>query len=714
MSVGKASQSRNISRRDLLRGALFTALAAGLAFASSLLNGFVWDDHVFLKKLQDEPYQGISDIFVEPYAHGAGEFEGERIYYRPLCSIVYWTNYSLFGHEPFGYHLVNVLLHAAVCAAVYLLFIQMTGRPGTSLVAGILFAVHPVHAENVAWISGLTDPLCALFLVGALLAGLRATREDAEKWWTLASLSMATFALLAKELAVVFVPLLLVLSLSRNEFDSRRLGILSAAGSVLTLGFILWRRWILGHLAVFSGRVVDLTPTTLLTAAKNILANVYIFLFPWWSSPAIDSTPVNGALDPAGLFSALTLAAITFLAIRSRRSALGWGWCFFVVSLLPSSGIVPIGDTLAERFLYVPSIGLSVVVVEAARHSVQSFSSRWWVCRDPRFLVGGSFVVLSCLTILTAEKARTWVSDLAFFEAAAQSGASDSMYWFNYGLALEGAGRSDEAKIAYKEAVERGKEIHLPLNNLGSLALKRNKPQEAEKYLREALRHQPQYGPAWLNLAEALIRLERPEESLACVESALRHSPELAHKKPAALHFLLGRCFAITNPERALPHLSTVIEMNPDDPQARMLRGTVYATKSMLNEAIADFRTVIEQNPGMPQAWRDLGRALAFQGDYPAAKDAYKRALALHSEDIEVCVDLAAVLIEMERCTEAVTLLQDVLTEVPNHGRARTNLGLAFYKLGEPKKAVDELRTAARLTPENPKPQELLRQINEG
>ena len=714
MAAGKAPQSQNISRRNLLRGALFTALAAGLAFASSLLNGFVWDDHVFLKKLQDEPYQGISDIFVEPYAHGAGEFEGERIYYRPLCSVVYWTNYSLFGHEPFGYHLVNVLLHAAVCAAVYLLFMQMTRRPRASLVAGILFAVHPVHAENVAWISGLTDPLCALFLVGALLAGLQATRKDEQKWWIVASLSMATLAMLAKELAVVFVPLLLVLTLSRNEFDSRKLGILAAAGSMLTLGFILWRRWVLGHLAVFSGRVIDLTPATILTAAKNILVNVYLFFFPWWSSPAIDSTPVNGALDPAGLFSALAVVAITFLAIRSRKSPLGWGWCFFVVSLLPSSGTVPIGDTLAERFLYIPSIGLSVAVVEAARLSVRSLSPRWRFCRDSRLLVGSSFVVLSGLTILTADKARTWASDLAFFEAAAQSGATDSMYWFNYGLALEGAGRPDEAKIAYKEAVERGKEIHLPLNNLGSLALKRNKPQEAEEYLRQAVRHQPQYGPAWLNSAEASIRLERPEEALACVESALRHSPELAHRKPAALHFLLGRCFAMTHPARALPHLSTVIEMNPDDAQARMLRGTVYATKGMLNEAIADFRTVIKQNPDLPQAWRDLGRALAFQGDYPAAEDAYKRALALHPEDIEVCVDLAAVLIEMDRCTEAVTLLQDVVREVPNHGRTRTNLGLALYKLGEHEKAVDELRTAARLAPENPKPRELLRQINEG
>ncbi len=714
MPVVESSPSSSESKHRLLHGALLVAVAAFAAFASSLLNGFVWDDHVFLKKFQEQADGDVSNVFLEPYAHGAGEFLGERIYYRPACSAFYLANYSIFGHKPFGYHLMNLLLHAAVSMAVFLLFVEISRDTTLSLGGALLFAVHPVHAENVAWISGLTDPLCALFLVGALILGSRGVRSGSRKVLIPLSLALALLAMFAKELGVVFLPIVVLLLSLKENINKRRATVLVLFGASVTVSFLVWRSWILGHVAVFSGRVLDLSPTRVLTATKDVFVYLQMFILPWWSSPALDSMPVQRVLDPVAIGSALALVGITVAAVRWRRTPLGWGWCFFLISLFPCLGIVPIGDTLAERFLYVPSIGLSIALVEGLRLTAASLLSRRLIPRVQRALFAGAFILLCGLAATAFSKAQIWKSDLAFFEAATRAGACDSMYWFNYGLALQGEGRENEAESAYLEAVKRGKEVHLPLNNLGTLALKKGNAEKAEQFLREAVRHDPQYGTAWLNLSEALVRLERPEEALASLRRALQYSPEISRRDPVALHFLMGRCYAVMDPERALPHLSTVLESNPDNLQARLIRGSVYAARNRLENAIADFQDAATRHPELPEPWIDLGRALAFKGDYSAARDAYRRAIQLAPEDTDVRVDLAAVLIEMDRSVEAVEILRDLLQRVPEHSRARFNLGLALFKLANRAEAKEQLQLAVRVDPSNTKAQELLKRINDG
>jgi len=339
-------------------------LAAVLPFLNSLSGDFVWDDRTLILqdyKLQHPKY--FSAYFLRDYFEHADE-EIKYGYYRPLVSLSLMADFSLWGARPFGFHLTNLILHAAVSVLVFLFLDRVFPRQrGVALVSALAFAVHPVHCESVAWISGRTD----LIATGLMLASLLALASAPARRWGLAlSLLFFLLALFAKESALV-LPLLAgaYLAVFEPQWARRRAGRLLllyglAAAVYLALRFAVAE--------VKTGAVAALTPgETVFSSFSTLLLYFGKILFPVNLSAYITNPPASSLLDPRAVAGAVVLALVVFILVRSWKRGdrpLVYILAFALFSLLPLANIVRIsgpddmGFPAAERFLYAPSIAL--------------------------------------------------------------------------------------------------------------------------------------------------------------------------------------------------------------------------------------------------------------------------------------------------------------------------------------------------------------------
>ncbi|MEF8787881.1 MAG: hypothetical protein V5A84_02315, partial [Planctomycetota bacterium] len=359
-----------------------TAAALGI-YANSLDNGFVWDDRqLVLRQPQVHSLANIPDFFTSALFTGG---DGAA-YYRPVVTTTLAVDYAIGGtSRPWVYHLTNVLIYAACCAAVYALFRRLVGDAAASLGAGLLFASHAVHTESVAWISGRSDVLAGLFMTLALLAVLRLDEPPGEEgdsgggWFPRraalpAAGVCALLALLSKEVAFV-LPVLCALLWVRRPTDAPRRRLLwpLAAVGAGTLAYTLVR-W--GALAgVSTGmavrRVAPWTPAGMATVGHCVLRYTGKLIMPLHLSADFEVQPFVSALSPwalASLAGGIALLALTgLLAWKDRQmgAALAWIW----VGLAPVLHVVPIAETTAERFLFVPSIGFCLLAAYAVRRA---------------------------------------------------------------------------------------------------------------------------------------------------------------------------------------------------------------------------------------------------------------------------------------------------------------------------------------------------------
>ena len=193
------------------------ATAALLVYANAFGNAFVWDDlHLIVDNPAIKSLRGLGTLW------GADLYPQLGSHYRPLQAITYLADYQLWTLAPFGYHLTNALLHAAVAVLLYVFGVQLLAAPRAALVAALLFAVHPLHTEAVTYIAGRSDSLSALGLLGALVCFLRAERTRFT-WWRVASLAAFLGALLARETAIVLMPLVVLVDVAVSRRDGESL-----------------------------------------------------------------------------------------------------------------------------------------------------------------------------------------------------------------------------------------------------------------------------------------------------------------------------------------------------------------------------------------------------------------------------------------------------------------------------------------------------------
>jgi tetratricopeptide (TPR) repeat protein len=507
--------------RRLLLGVALAAVVL-VTYANALRNQFVFDDHLL-----------IVDNRSVRMPLGAGWPDAG---YRPLRTLSYRLDYAIGGLDPWIFHLSNVLYHAVtvllVCAAV-----RATGASLPAAAAGALvFAVHPVQTEAVAYASGRRDVLCGLLYTAGFLAYLRHRRRGGVPW-LVATAGAYALAILAKEMAVTLP--LVCLVFDRWSGRRARAGFAREAAAAPAPGRRLW----IAGVAAAGGvafalayherlaRVLASTPWHGGSAGANFatVARVwahYALLVLWPARLAADYShggfPVSaGLLEPRVAASVALLALVAAAAARSWRAGglagLGAAWC--AVTLLPVSHVIPYRELLAEHYLYLPMVGVALVVAGL----VDALAARL-PARRPA-IACGVLVVVAALAARTVVRNRDWRDGVSLWSATVAAVPGNVRAHFNLGQARFARGELAEAERAWLAAAALAPEAAATQRALAALYYRLGDSERARARVKAALRRERGDPEAlalagWIALASG-----RPRRALAYFDAAAARSP---------------------------------------------------------------------------------------------------------------------------------------------------------------------------------------------
>jgi len=569
----------------------------------------------------------------------------------PLTWLSHMADIQFFGMESGWHHLTNVWLHAIDALLLFAVLKRMTGARWPSALVAFLFALHPLHVESVAWVAERKDVLSAFFWFLTLWCYARyAERPGAGRY--LAVLLAFCLGLMAKPMIVTlpFVLLLLdVWPLRRARLPWRwnsppgkallleKLPLLALAVGTSVVTFLAQRH---------SGAVAPLVGIPLALRLENGLVSylAYIGDMLWPANLAV-LYPLPRTLPALGVAAAgLALAGISILVARQFRARpyLAVGWCWYLGTLVPVIGLVQVGtQSHADRYTYVPAIGLSIMLAWGAAELVE---------RRPRArnaVIGAAVVACSaCLAV-------TWFQ---------------IQYW-----------ASSERRLGH--ALEVTSDNFITHHNLADYYLQVNRNEEARQQEAEALRINPLYLEARLNLALALSLLGRPGDAETEYRRALELHPE--GKQMVVAHSGLGAALAAQHrTTEALPELQLAVRLKPESADGHYNLGTALAELGRNREAASELAAAVRLQPEDAEAHHKLALALAAQGKQDEAANEFAAVAHLRPDDAVIQYNLAIALARAGRLDEAIAHFSEALRLKPGFQAAREDLQIAVGQRG--------------------------------
>jgi Tfp pilus assembly protein PilF len=467
------------------KAAAFVFVVAFFLYANTFGHDFVWDDRDLIAEnpaVRTLDGETVHRIFTENFWRSSQLGGG---YYRPLVSLSYHLHYQIFDGKPGGFHIVNAIWNAGVCALVLAFVYLLFGNIVFALVTALLFAVHPIHTENVAWIAGRTDLLSTLWAMASLVFYVLA-RKRRNVWWLAAAVTAFAVSLLAKE-SSAFLPLVIVLfewgPFGQLLAPSKR-SVLRPALYFAILGVYLLQRYTVIGLV---GSTYDAyAPGALgaLALPLSILAGYTLKLvFPLRLSGEYDAPVPDGWADVHVLAGLLILVAIVWSVVRYRRRpdvVLGAG--VFLFGLAPVINIIPLGEVSAERFLYFPSLGFALVLGSLFSSALVVKYPTWRQLAANGYIaipkmkpsLAGNLTVLLAV-VLIAFAARTvarngdWKTEEILFAKTAAASPHSARAQLNVGNVARRYGRTEDAIAAYKRSLEIDPDYPNAMSNLAGI-----------------------------------------------------------------------------------------------------------------------------------------------------------------------------------------------------------------------------------------------------
>lgn len=547
-----------------IRGALrpaAVALLAALAFATVVPGGkFVFDDHVLLEKNHDLLRGDIWwTAFGRDY-YATSDRIGGSGYYRPAAVIANAVDRRLWRNEEWGYHLTNLVLHGLASAAIAPALVALGAPVGAAWVAAALFAVHPAHAESVAFVSGRVDVLAGLgiFLALAWAASLRRAA------WLGAGLA-SLLAFLSKEAAVV-LPILLVLAwiaAPEPEDGSPRPAwvlVAVAVGTAALLGLGMRYAALGAWLPASAGGPRAAHPVLLpLQALLFSLASLFAPVRKLVLEPDPGLLPASRLVIGAVVAVALWFAA--WRVDRASRPALGRCLLAGTLALVPVLDLLPQETLLSERFLYVASafwmLPAGVLVAAAWRRGGQI-----------RPLAAGACALVVVLLLgIAAWRARAWREDVVLWRLAVREEPDRAAFWDRLGLALTERHDYGPAEEALQRAVALDPGSFNAQLNLGVLLHTTRRPRLAVESFQQALELQPKHVNANLNLGLSYL----DSGNLPAAYERFRTAASLKPDNPDALRLAGGAALQLGRLDEARRYIGEAERLQPESPAIQQL-----------------------------------------------------------------------------------------------------------------------------------------------
>jgi tetratricopeptide (TPR) repeat protein len=633
-------------------------------------------------------------------------------FYHPLTMISLMLDYQLHGLQAGGYHITNVLIHAASSVLLFLVWRQMTGALWRSAFVAAVFAVHPLRAESVAWVAERKDVLGAFFFMLTLGAYVRYVRKPCSVGRYLTVVAFYVMALLSKPTSVTLPFVLLLLDywpLGRTNYE---LGIMNyEGGGAATRGVSIWALVkekipllllaMVACVAAYYAEGKAVVPTAQVSTPMRIGTvfisyAVYLRQMVWPARLALFySYPEPGRLLWYAVPAFLFLAGISAWVLAQWRR-LPWlvvGWSWYLGMMVPMIGIVAVCPSPhGDRNTYLPQIGLVVMVTWA----VAEWSAGW---KRRRLVLGGLIIaVTGVLTALGHHQASYWRNNEALWTRAVACSPENANARNNLGSVLARAGRFEDAIVQYKKALAIDPGFADAYDNLAAALVQVGRPKEAIDLYRHLLQIDPDYAKARSKLGGLLMETGNKEEAIAEYRKVIEIKPE-----DAEAHLNLGNALATEGQvEEGMAQYRQALAFNPNNAYACYGLGVASGAKEDWGGAIVQLRKALEIKPDFAEARRSLGKALLRQGDFDGALACLRHGANATAGSAAGWSELGDGFLRENNLEEAIACYRQELKTNPRSAEACANLGLACFQKGAAKEAVDAWQQSLSIKPEQP------------
>jgi Flp pilus assembly protein TadD len=624
---------------------ILAAVLALLAFLPALRAGFVnWDDEASF--LTNTAFRGLG------WAEIRWAFTTTLLgHWSPLAWITWSLNYVTGGLDPWGYHLGNLLLHSVNVILVWLLARRLLAHgsdvslttPSTAAgatFAALVWGLHPLHAEPVAWASARRDLLCGLFYLLAALTYLRAVAGGAaiqRRWW---GLSLAAFAaaLSSKSIAMTLPLSLLVVDVyplrrrgvGWRALAAEKLPYAALAAAAAIVAFVA--RQETGNITAYAQYGPG---ARLALGAYAWWFSIWKFIWPAGLSPMYELPRRVDLGQPWALGAVLGVTAITIaLVLLRRRWPAGLAaWTHSIIVLAPISGVVHSGNQLAaDRYSYLASLGFAILagaaLVWALRRTAQPWAGRWM----PASACAAALVLVLALGMTARAQTAIWKDSESLWQRAVSADPACSLCESNLGRVVARPARFEEAEAHVQRAIALRPDRPGPYENMGAIMLAQGRDGDAEQQFRRAATLEPGRATSRNALGVALARQGRDREAEAEFREAARLSPRLVDA-PANLGVLYARQGRL---EEAIRSLRGALVLDGRRAGVRAELGRTLRSRAIelvrerrLDEADHLWREASLLAPVDPDALRRLGQALVEQGNGVAAIPILEQAVAV-------------------------------------------------------------------------------------
>ncbi len=555
---------------------VFVCALTALIYVATLSFGFVYDDvpqilkNPAVHEWRFVPQYFTSHVWSAIYPNSSGN------YYRPLFLLWLRVNYALFGTAAWGWHLTSVLCHVLGTWLVFRIAEKLSGDRVTAFLTALIFGVHPAHIENVAWISGVTDPLMACFLLGSFYAFLnsqehRGNSERAIRLWDVAlSLGLFAGALLVKETAVVLPVLVMAFILIFDgglgaTDDGERAGSTVAAAIraaipfaavVLIYSFVRFRAlgsWSHPTVAVGWRRVFLTWPAALWFYIRHLVLPFRLSEF--YSLAYVRQASTRAFWLPLAFVLASAIA-VWLLSAQTRgraRKVARFALVLIIVPLLPVLDLrsLTAGDIVHDRYLYLPSVGFALLIAVL----IHGLGRRTSVRAGMIWQAALSAFIIMNFAALTVGQQMQWANDILLYTRGMESAPDNLTVRDNLANALLEVNQPARAIPLYLDVLERNPAFWRSNYNLGVAYYKIGNYQGAEDYLKRAVGIDPSDSDQYIYLALAQLQLRQLSEAADNAQRALARN---SHAR--GYHFALGLIEeASGNPAAAATEFTTEI-----------------------------------------------------------------------------------------------------------------------------------------------------------
>ena len=551
--------------------------------------------------------------------------------YHPLTLLSHALDVSISGANSGAHHAASIIFHLLDTILVFFVFNRYTGAFWKSVVVAALFAVHPAHVESVAWVSERKDVLSALFWLLTMWAYLAYARNGRQLRWYFLTLTLFAVGLLAKPMLVT-LPFVLILmdywvlgrlknfrDLSKILFEKVPLLILSIIISIVTI----FAQRSAGSIQNFENLALE---TRLINAAVSYAKYILIMFFPanltvwypyqfkfeWWQ--IVGSVALLIAVSAVCLWQA------------KRRRYLIAGWLWFLGTLVPVIGLIQVGaQPMADRYTYIPYIGLFVMLVWGVGEIIEKFDI------DYKIIAAVTVLILLVFSFLAYRQTARWQDNETLYSHSLAVTKNNYMAMQNLCHALMFKGRLDEAENFCRNAIEVNPNYSESYNTLGIIQFQRGQYEPAIENFQKTLELNPGYYPVYANLAVAESLAGKADDAETHLEKVIKLSGgDINPKSVINVRTNLGLFYTKTqNYEKVAEQFSAILQIDPGNADIRANYALILSYLKNFPEAQSQIEQSIKLKPDSPDAYNNYGIILLGQDKKEEAARQFETALEL-------------------------------------------------------------------------------------